>query len=36
MREIAAVVYREYMIQSTSLMWIFFELAVPLLYLLMF
>jgi ABC-2 type transport system permease protein len=36
MREIAAVVYREYLIQSTSLMWIFFELAVPLLYLLMF
>lgn len=36
MREIAAVVYREYLIQTTSLMWIFFELAVPLLYLLMF
>jgi len=36
MREIAAVVYREYLIQLTSLTWIFFELAVPLLYLLMF
>jgi ABC-2 type transport system permease protein len=36
MREIAAVVYREYLIQITSLTWIFFELAVPLLYLLMF
>ncbi|HCA80513.1 MAG TPA: hypothetical protein DEP53_12350 [Bacteroidetes bacterium] len=36
MREIVAVVYREYLIQTTSLMWIFFELAVPLLYLLMF
>jgi ABC-2 type transport system permease protein len=36
MRSIAAVVYRESLIRITSLMWIFFDLAVPLLYLLMF
>jgi len=36
MREIGAVVYREYLVQTTNMMWIFFELAVPLLYLLMF
>ena len=36
MRSIAAVVYREYLIRITSLTWIFFDLAVPLLYLLMF
>jgi ABC-2 type transport system permease protein len=35
-REIIAVVYREYLVQTTSLTWIFFELALPLLYLLMF
>jgi ABC-2 type transport system permease protein len=36
MREILAVVYREYLVRITSLTWIFFDLAVPLLYLLMF
>lgn len=36
MREIVAVVYREYLVRLTSLTWIFFDLAVPLLYLLMF
>ena len=36
MRAISAVVYREYLIRITSLTWIFFDLAVPLLYLLMF
>jgi ABC-2 type transport system permease protein len=35
-RAIIAVVYREYLVQTTSLTWIFFELALPLLYLLMF
>ena len=36
MRSIAAVVYREYLIRITSLTWMFFDLTVPLLYLLMF
>lgn len=36
MRLIAAVVFREYLIRRTSLMWLFFDMAVPLLYLLMF
>jgi ABC-2 type transport system permease protein len=36
MRAIAAVVYREYLVRITSLTWILFDLAVPLLYLLMF
>ena len=36
MREIAAVVYREYLVRVTSLTWLFFDLTVPLLYLLMF
>jgi ABC-2 type transport system permease protein len=36
MREIIAVVYREYLVRITGLTWLFFDLAVPLLYLLMF
>jgi len=36
MREIIAVVYREYLVRITGLTWMFFDLAVPLLYLLMF
>ena len=36
MREIVAVVYREYLVRITGLTWMFFDLAVPLLYLLMF
>ncbi len=36
MRSIAAVVYREYLVRVTSLTWMLFDLAVPLLYLLMF
>jgi ABC-2 type transport system permease protein len=36
MRSIAAIVYREYLIRATSLTWMFFDLTVPLLYLLMF
>lgn len=36
MREILAVVYREYLVRITGLTWMFFDLAVPLLYLLMF
>ncbi|HTY38574.1 MAG TPA: ABC transporter permease [Bacteroidota bacterium] len=36
MRAITAVVYREYLVRITSLTWMFFDLAVPLLYLLMF
>ena len=36
MRPIAAVVYREYLVRITSLTWIFVDLAIPLLYLLMF
>ncbi|MEX0602576.1 MAG: ABC transporter permease, partial [Bacteroidota bacterium] len=36
MREVMAVVYREYLIRRTSQLWFFFDLAVPLLYLLMF
>jgi ABC-2 type transport system permease protein len=36
MRAIAAVCYREYLVRITSLTWILFDLAVPLLYLLMF
>ena len=36
MREVLAVVYREYLIRRTSPTWLFFDLAVPLLYLLMF
>lgn len=31
-----AVMYREYLIRRTSLMWLFFDMAVPLLYLVMF
>jgi ABC-2 type transport system permease protein len=36
MKGLLAVVYREYLIRLTSLMWLFFDLMVPLLYLLMF
>jgi ABC-2 type transport system permease protein len=36
MREIMAVVYREYLVRITGLTWMFFDLAVPLLYLVMF
>lgn len=36
MRAIAAVFYREFLIRRTSPMWLFFDMAVPLLYLLMF
>jgi len=36
MREVLAVVFREYLIRRTSPTWLFFDLAVPLLYLLMF
>lgn len=36
MREVSAVVYREFMIRKTSPMWLFFDLMLPLLYLLMF
>lgn len=36
MRRISAVMYRDMLIRLTSLTWFFFDLAVPLLYLLMF
>ena len=36
MREVFAVVYREYLIRRTSPLWLFFDMAVPLLYLVMF
>lgn len=36
MREVLAIVYRDYLIRRTSLMWLFFDMMVPLLYLLMF
>ena len=36
MKNIIAVVYRDALIRLTSLTWFFFDLAVPLLYLLMF
>ncbi len=36
MKNIAAVVYRDTLIRMTSLTWFFFDMAVPLLYLLMF
>ncbi len=36
MKNVLAVVYRDALIRLTSLMWLFFDMAVPLLYLLMF
>lgn len=36
MREVLAVVYREYLIRWTSPLWLFFDMAVPLLYMVMF
>ncbi len=36
MKNVFAVVYRDALIRLTSLMWLFFDMAVPLLYLLMF
>ncbi len=36
MRNVMAVVYRDALIRLTSLMWLFFDMAIPLLYLLMF
>ncbi len=36
MKNIAAILYRDALIRLTSLMWLFFDMAVPLLYLLMF
>ena len=36
MKNVAAVIYRDALIRLTSLMWLFFDMAVPLLYLLMF
>ncbi|NUN68663.1 MAG: ABC transporter permease [Bacteroidetes bacterium] len=36
MRNVLAVVYRDALIRLTSLTWLFFDMAVPLLYLLMF
>lgn len=36
MKNIAAVVYRDALIRLTSPMWLFFDMAIPLLYLLMF
>lgn len=36
MRNVMAVVYRDALIRLTSLTWLFFDMAVPLLYLLMF
>ncbi len=36
MKPIMAVMYREYLIRRTSLMWMFFDVMVPLLYLLLF
>jgi ABC-2 type transport system permease protein len=36
MKPVLAVMYREYLIRRTSLMWMFFDVIVPLLYLLLF
>jgi len=36
MKPIVAVVYREYLIRRTSMTWLFFDILVPLLYLLLF
>lgn len=36
MEAVAAVMYREYLIRRTSFLWLFFDLIVPLLYLVMF
>jgi ABC-2 type transport system permease protein len=36
MRPVTAVMYREYLIRRTSLVWMFFDVIVPLLYLLLF
>ena len=36
MKNIAAIIYRDALIRLTSLTWLFFDMAVPLLYLLMF
>ncbi|HWP82373.1 MAG TPA: ABC transporter permease [Bacteroidota bacterium] len=36
MQAIMAVVYREYLIRLTSLLWLFFDMMVPLLYMLLF
>lgn len=36
MKNVLAIVYRDSLIRMTSLMWLFFDMAVPLLYLLMF
>lgn len=36
MKPVLAVMYREYLIRRTSLTWMFFDIMVPLLYLLMF
>jgi ABC-2 type transport system permease protein len=36
MKPVLAVVYREYLIRRTSLTWMFFDVMVPLLYLMMF
>ena len=36
MKPVLAIMYREYLIRMTSPMWLFFDLIVPLLYLLMF
>jgi len=36
MKPVLAVMYREYLIRKTSPLWLFFDLVVPLLYLLMF
>jgi ABC-2 type transport system permease protein len=36
MSALLSVLYREYLIRTTSLMWLFFDLVVPVMYLLMF
>lgn len=36
MQAIVAVVYREYLIRITSLLWLFFDMMVPMLYMLLF
>lgn len=36
MRSITAVVYREYLLRTTSMTWLFFDLFMPLIYLLIF
>lgn len=36
MKEVVAVMYREYLIRMTSQLWLFFDMVVPLMYLLMF